>query len=137
MKGITPVVATIMLLIIAVAIVGLAYGFITGFFSGVTRTAAIVSGVSSCSGGAASIVIRNAGTGTIVIASDVTFTRTGCTSGGALGLCPAGQPTFTGPTTIGPGASATLTDGTLCGAGNSCRYDVAIGGVVYPTRVDC
>ncbi len=58
MRAITPVVSIVMLLVIAVAVIGGAYGFISGFFS--TATSTHVQVVHSyCQDGTAHILIRN------------------------------------------------------------------------------
>ena len=146
MRGITPVISVILLLIITVAIMGLAYGFISGFFGTVTGKAAIVSGQSSCSSGAVNIYIRNAGTGPISISADGTGVLNGDatvirTSGGiptwqprnAAGACALG-----GPCLIQPQEAGTLQETTtICGAGQTCTYDVSIGGILFPTRARC
>ena len=137
-KGIDAVVSTIILLIIAVAIVGLAYGFISGFFGTVTGKAAIISGVSSCTGGNVQIVIRNGGTGTIYDTDVAPIIRTSCINT-TVGGCSSSQPTVTfTPANIGPGQAMTGTESAnACGSGNSCTYDIAVGGVIFPTRAKC
>jgi len=61
MKGISAVIATILMLMITVAMVGVAYMYISGMFT--TRTAQAISIASSdCAGGDINILIRNDGT---------------------------------------------------------------------------
>ncbi|MCX6814236.1 MAG: hypothetical protein NTY20_01085 [Candidatus Aenigmarchaeota archaeon] len=67
-KGITPIIAVIILLLITVALAGMAWTFLSGYFTGMTaQNIQLVD--YSCSGGTARVIIRNAGTQTITMAS--------------------------------------------------------------------
>lgn len=129
-KGITPVIAIVILLIIAVAVVGLAYGFISGIFSTVTGKAVIVSGKASCTGGLATITITNVGSMDLT-AADLS---------GNIRRTDGGTSTYEDldPKTVEIGKSGTVTETTTsnCGTG-TCQYEVTIGGVSHPARADC
>jgi len=64
-KGITPIIAVIILLLITVALAGMAWAFLSGYFTGLTgKTIAVVD--YSCIGGTtAQAIIRNSATGPI------------------------------------------------------------------------
>lgn len=142
-KGITPVVAIVLLLIIAVAVVGLAYGFITGFFGTLTGKAAIVSGAASCdNAGLSTVTITNVGSDAIDN-PDITILRTNCQD--SDGSCPTDPTLFVNlASPIEPGSAGTLTEAVAdpgvtapCGLDHTCFYDVTVGGVTFPTRADC
>jgi FlaG/FlaF family flagellin (archaellin) len=144
-KGITPVVAVVLLLIIAVAVVGLAYSFISGFFSATTGKAAVVVGAGRCdsASGQVTITMTNTGTNTLDI-SDVTVMLKSCTAGGTT-ACPAATSFTTGTGSTWPlnlGATGTIEEVDditydYCGLGNICFYDVVVGGFPTTVRADC
>ena len=85
MKGISGVIATILMLMITIALAGTAYLYITGVFT--SRTGVVLSIEQAlCPVGGAVITVRNDGTG---VASNVAVTLTGPngTTTGA-GSCP-------------------------------------------------
>ena len=155
-KGITPVIAIVLLLIITVAVVGLAYGFITGFFAATTGTAIFVPGVAQCdpTTGRVTITVTNAGTSQIQVGSLTVVTKS-CT-GNAPTLCPstgsaivaasgttnwlssALWPLDTQETgTIATQSAVTAVAYRDCGAGNNCFYDVVAGGFPTPVAAYC
>lgn len=141
-KGITPVVAIVILLIIAVAVVGMGYGFISGFIGTVTGKAAIISGASTCIDGKVSIAITNGGTDDITN-NDITIIRSACQQGSNATKCPTNPTAFETISTIKPGSAGIKTENITttgtepCGGGRVCMYDVTIGGVTFPTRANC
>lgn len=135
MRGITPVIAIIMLVVIAVAVVGLAYGFIMSVFSGATGKVVVIGGASSCSDGAANIRVTNAGTGTIA-EGDMSVTRTVCSPSRG---CPTVQPVFEFTKfPLKPDESGGIKESSnLCGKGHSCQYVVNVGAGSYATMARC
>jgi len=102
-KGITPVVAVVLLLIIAVAVVGMGYTFVFGFFEAISSKTASVSGVSSCVTGAGyflgafdadgHVIIKITNTGkSDITRDDVIVTRTKCIPGNIPDNCLAASP---------------------------------------------
>ncbi len=82
MKGISAVIATILMLMITVAMVGLAYMFITGLFTSSTATNIALSSVD-CTGGNIYVTIRNTGTESISVADITVYVDdTGTVCGG-------------------------------------------------------
>jgi len=59
MKGISTVIATLMMLLITMALAGMAYTYISGVFTSKTMTISLVD--AYCAGGSATWVIRNEG----------------------------------------------------------------------------
>ncbi len=107
MKGISDVIAMLLMLVITIGLVGLAYSYISGVFT--ARTAVVLSIVpeaSSCTSSNINIVVRNDGTTT---SSTVTVTVTSPT--GASGSCSINS------ITPGNQASCSVSRNTLTGAG--------------------
>ena len=78
-KGITPIIAVIILLLITVALAGMAWAFLSGYFTGMTaKNIQLID--YSCAGGTTRVIFRNAGTQTI----DIT---TPCTTSGSVFSC--------------------------------------------------
>ena len=131
-KGITPIIAVIILLLITVALAGMAWAFLQGYFTTLTGKNAQVSD-SFCLSGNSRIVITNIGTQTLdiscgaisgasLICGDVTISKT---AGGNFntGAGFIGTPT---PTTILAKASATFNE--TCGPpGTTCTYRIVAG----------
>lgn len=133
MKGIEAAITIVILLLVAVAIVGLAYAFITGFFTTITGNAGYVGGSSFCnSAGVVTIVVTNGGTAALP-STAVTIVRQSCTGGTCVA---AGTPTATGTWPVPIGSTGTYTIN--CGTGGSaCGFGVTIAGVTYNTVANC
>jgi len=95
MKGISPVIATLLLLVITLGLIGLAYGYITGIFA--AKTAVVLSIIdTTCAGDDIVVTVANDGTTTSgVITATAT---TDSTAGGSNTIA-----------SIGPGLSASTT----------------------------
>lgn len=63
MKGISTIIATLLMLIITIALAGMAYTYISGVFTARTRTIELVD--SFCVGTTGSAIVRNLGPDTI------------------------------------------------------------------------
>ncbi len=63
MKGVSAVIATILMLLITIALAGMAYMYISGVFGGRTRNLSLMD--AWCSGTAVTAIIRNDGVDTI------------------------------------------------------------------------
>lgn len=150
-KGITPVVAIVLLVIITLVVVGAAYGFIIGIFGTATSKAAFVNGQASCtSDGNVTIFLTNIGQANIslhtaggVLDGDVTIIRISGGTGDPLWNSSIGFPTNcveADPCEIAPGKAGKIKEtANQCGAGGeeTCLYDVIVGGFTYKTRADC
>ena len=76
MKGISAVIATILMLMITIALAGMAYMYISGIFT--SRTGKVIDLIDSyCSGTTIYLVIKNSGTMNISPTGDLTFTVNG------------------------------------------------------------
>jgi len=102
-KGVSAVIATILMLMITIAMAGLAYGFISGAFTQKTGVVIEIDETgTSCSGTIITVYVRNTGT---MAADCADVTLSGTTSAGA-------SMTMTGGGTCGP-----ATDKLNAGAG--------------------
>jgi len=145
-KGITPVVAVVLLLIITVSVVGMGYTFVLGFFGTISGKAVFISGMSSCGGGKVNIIVTNVGTGDIA-ESDVVIVRTNCIEKGGS-TCPSDPAKFSEKTVddfpVSPEKSGVLVEDDAqaginapCGADNKCTYNVLVGAGVFTTTANC
>ncbi len=133
MKGISTIIATILMLMITIALAGTAYLFISGSLTQNIQGIEVVD--EFCQGGTTAVLtFRNAGTNAI------TYVNGACADGGvALATCgslsirrtspsadfAAGQPTGNSAS-IDPGTTATLSDTSCTTAGNArtCVYRI-------------
>lgn len=131
MKGISTVIATILMLMITIGLAGTAYLYISGAFTQQTQGLEVVD--EFCQGGTtATITLKNSGT------NAVNYINGACGDGGvAIATCgginvrrtaptadfPVGQPTGN-VASIDPGTLATLTDTSCTSAGitRTCVY---------------
>ena len=138
-KGITPIIATVVLLLIAIAIAGAAYTYITGYWGGLTQKA-LESTSASCTSTGVVINVRNSGTGNITLTDggvDVAITKQ-VTAGSA-----PGTKSFTytpASAVLGPGQGGSLTDANCNSAsngGSTCVYTIVAGGRPTTQQVTC
>ena len=79
-KGITPIIAVIILLLITVALAGLAWTFLSGYFTGMTaQNIQLID--YSCAGNTVRVIIRNAGSQSITMTSPCTISTSVATCG--------------------------------------------------------
>jgi len=81
MKGISTVIATLLMLLITIALAGMSYMYISGVFT--TETQGIEIADSWCSVGTITLRIRNLGT-TVIAASGISVTQTAPTGDTAV-----------------------------------------------------
>ena len=106
MKGISDIIAMLLMLVITIAIAGLAYAFITGVFT--SKTAVILTFTSTqCSGNTIYAYVRNDGAGT---ASNVVVYNANNPGEAATQAC-------NGPNSISSGTEASYTCTKAGGAG--------------------
>ncbi|MCS7123149.1 MAG: archaellin/type IV pilin N-terminal domain-containing protein [Candidatus Aenigmarchaeota archaeon] len=123
MKGVSEVVAMVMMLVITLALAGTAYVFISGAFTRQTQGVEVVD--SYCVGGNVTIQYRNVGTATL---ANVMINR--------ITPTPPQNP-INITNNIAPGTSVTVTD-SGCGAGNLCTYRIIPNiGRAIPLSVQC
>lgn len=122
MKGISPIIATIIILLVTIAIAGAAYSYISVIWSGTTEGIQRVD--SSCLNGNATITFKNIGTKAI---DSVTVMRT---SPSTLSV------TNISPSAISPGAQGVIHD-VSCGANTMCIYKILVGGQSNEWYVQC
>ncbi len=128
-KGITPIIAVIILLLITVALAGMAWAFLSGYFTGLTGKTISVVDYSCISGGQAQVIIRNSGTSAIALNTPVDCTTPNIITGVASFTC--GEMTITKTTgnlltgelntaSIAQSANVIFTEN--CGVGSTCTY---------------
>jgi len=126
LKGITPIISIIILLLIVVAVSGAAYTYIMGYWSGMTGKA-IEMVRAYCHNGQVSITVRNIGTDNIN-AGDVTTQVDWVVGSGTATIQEPGYP-------IQVGKTADFTHD--CGASNVCRYMIVVGRSVIQRQINC
>lgn len=111
MKGISAIVATILMLLITISLAGVAYMYITGVFTSSVQGIEIID--SYCSNNVVSIIIKNTGTSNV---TSLVCTQT-APAGDTCSLAPS-------PFAIQPGAMQTFTDTCTGSGGRSCLYRI-------------
>jgi len=124
-KGITPIIAVIILLLITVALAGLAWTFLSGYFSGMTaQNIQIVD--YSCSGGTTRVIIRNAGTQSIDMGASCSGAGAAVATCGIMTIVKSGGTgTFLAPALAPTGSlavGAVTTFSETCATSNTCTY---------------
>ena len=132
-KGITPIIAVIILLLITVALAGMAWAFLSGYFTGMTaKNIQLID--YSCASGTSRIIIRNAGSqsvsmgasctgtfpGTVATCGDMTVIKTT----GTFAAAPTTNPTGS----LGMGLTATFSEtGLTAGSTHVYRFSTTTG----------
>ena len=121
LKGITPVIALVMLILITIGVVGLFYGWSSGLFS--TQTEKVINiptGGATCKSGLVTVRIVNVGSTATVTTSDIIVGQINgveCT-------------TKNGALSIAPGAADKIIDSqgcaASCGVGTLCSGKVTV-----------
>ena len=112
MKGISTVIATILMLMITIALAGTAYLYISGTF---TQQTAVVLEIldATCSGDPISVTVQNSGT---AVAGAITVSAT-LPGGGSAGSCTVdGDAGVAGIQNLNPGTSGSCTIDRAAGA---------------------
>lgn len=125
-KGITPIIAIIILLLIVVAIAGSAYTYIMGYYSGLTAKTVELTSVT-CTAGTVTMIVHNIGTD--VIQSSDWIISTELIQG-------TGSPSsFNTPSSIDIGGSGNFNF--TCGAGNVCRGRIIVSRSIAEAQINC
>jgi len=140
MKGISEVIALILMLVITIALAGTAYLYISGIFT--TQTQAIEVADAFCntstSGGNIIMSIRNLGSSAV---TSITCTRTAPGTPGPCSIPVNLAPCNSGAGNIPPGQSCMLSWGVDLCSGNgtrSCQYRLTANiGRTISTQVTC
>ena len=139
-KGITPIVAIVILLLIAVAIAGSAYTWIGGYYTGLTGNAISITD-TTCSivvGDDDVITIRFTNIGT----EPLTLSNANMVDRVVFGeATPATTANYAYDTVVNPGTGGTVTDTQVETAaftsGATYRYFIEVGGRTTQTQVTC
>jgi flagellin-like protein len=144
MKGITPIVSIIVLLLITISLAGLAYVFFGGLVGTMMGRTLVVSQGSCINTDTAYVQITNVGTSSISVTSPCSVTGKTATCGqitvvredsGSFGTVTISS------TTLAPGGDPTDSVATFqddgCGAGNTCRYAFNVGSSSVKATATC
>jgi flagellin-like protein len=132
-KGITPIIAILVILLITIAITGSAWIYISTYYGGITRETIEVTS-ADCTGSGVQIYMRNAGTETvnensIAVSRDVIANPAGGCQDGTVTVASM---------TVAPGASGSITDAVCNSTSTSVvRYTLIVGGRVQKVQVNC
>ncbi|MBI4177174.1 MAG: hypothetical protein HY516_02305 [Candidatus Aenigmarchaeota archaeon] len=125
-KGVTPVIATVMLILITVGVVGLFYGWSSGLFNTqIEKSVIIPSGAATCNNGLVTVRVQNIGSSSTVTDSDIIVAQIAgreCTKA-ALSIAP-GQ---AGVIINAQGCGAACATGTLCSGNVEVRVGTRTG----------
>ena len=126
MKGISPIIGIIIILLITIAIAGAAYSYISTIWGRTTEGVQMIS--SDCArinstDSNATFLIRNIGTKAI---TSITMTRTN----------PTGTPNIVTPGNIDAGENSLMYDD-ICPTGNLCTYRIVTGGQSQEAYAQC
>jgi flagellin-like protein len=151
MKGITPIISIIVLLLITVSLAGAAYVFLGGYMTGLTGKSIQVSNPGACAGGTSAVI-------TVTNLGSLPITLGACTISGSTATCGDitvirqdtgtidAAATFSAATIdpYQPGSlsSATFTDPgchTLGNPADVCRYAFSVAGqsAISESQVTC
>lgn len=138
-KGITPIIAILVILLITIAITGSAWIYISTYYSGITSEAIEITSVD-CTSNGATIYMHNIGTDPIMTGS-IAVTREVVTGDcvNSTGDVTADLEASWGATEAGPGEIATFTDTNCVRSVNAstARYTVILGGRVNKVQLSC
>lgn len=134
MKGITPIVSIIILLLLTIGLAAAAWTYMSNIFTGITAKAIEISSQFCVQGTNAVIIVRNIGTDNINTNEITTLdAETGNSVTGTWNTVD-GNPL----TTITPGGQAKLTIScTSSGTPKTCSYNLILGGRTQKAIVYC
>jgi flagellin-like protein len=135
MKGISPIIATIVILLVTIVIAGAAWAYISGYFGGMVSKGVEITSID-CTTTGVKIYLHNIGSDNIDTAADIEVTKElvagACTSANMQG-------TYI-PVTVPPGGTTVLTDAGCLSTDPTSpvpRYTIVAGGRVQHTQVNC
>jgi flagellin-like protein len=134
-KGITPIIAILVMLLITIAITGSAWIYITTYYSSMTGKAIEISSID-CTSSGVKIYMRSIGTETIDTnsANDMDVSERLNISGDDCGSMSV---TYS-PASVGPGQSVIATDaGCDTSDDATLRYTIVVGGRIQKVQVTC
>jgi len=146
-KAVSPVIATLLLIAIAVAAAIIVYSFVTGLIGGLStggssNQVALTASFNSVGGGVVILTLKNTGSvaTSALLATQVSFKVNGATCGAGIAGCPpAAGVTWSPNTAISPGQSATTSFvpvvDTVAGTTYTISFQVsyASGSTIYAT----
>jgi flagellin-like protein len=133
LKGITPIIAILVMLLITIAITGSAWIYVSTYYSGMTGKAIEVTSID-CTNAGVAIYIHNIGTDTLDTANDIDEDRVEIS-----GSCTSAVSITYDPVSLGPGDSGIATDSGCNSTTDdaTARYTLIAGGRVQKVQVSC
>ena len=132
LKGISPIIAVVVLLLVTVSIAGAAWSYIAGYFGGIVSKGVEITSVE-CTDYGAVLYIHNIGNDKLYTANDITITRKTIS-----GACDGNIDIVFDATEVGPNGMVTATDSNCTAAVDAPpRYTVIVGGRVQHVQVSC
>lgn len=142
-KGVTPIIAILVILLITIAIAGSAYIYISTYYSGMLRQGLEFVDAPQCTKTGVQIEVKNIGTDEITFADDLVVTSVKLGSGFCEGTateyhdCTVPVLSYK-PDKIGPGETGVITDANATTAGNATvQYQLIIGGKRLEVFTNC
>jgi len=134
MKGISPIIATIVILLVTIVIAGAAWAYISGYFSGMVSKGVEITSID-CTTNGVKIYLHNIGSDNIDTAADIEVSRVLVDVNGA---CTGNLSASYSVNPVPPGGTTVLTDAG-CTSSNTAvpRYTIIAGGRVQKTQVNC
>ncbi len=136
-KGITPIIAILVMLLITIAITGSAWIYITTYYQSMTGKAVEISSID-CTAGGVKIYMRSIGTDTLDTSSanDMDVSERLLVSGADCVLGPS-VVTYV-PVLVGPGQSVIAMDASCKTTDDGTyRYTIVVGGRIQKVQVSC
>ncbi len=119
LKGISPVVASVMLILITIGIIGLFYGWSSGLFGAqIEKVVSIPSGSATCNAGLVTVRVQNMGSTSTLTESDIIVAQI------------AGKECTKSSLSIAPGQAGVIINaqgcGLACATGTPCTGQVQV-----------
>jgi flagellin-like protein len=134
-KGITPIIAIIILLLITISLAAAAWTFLTGYFTGLTGNVIDISTQTCIGGDTAMGIVKNIGSAGIIIGDITVIDKADGNSATPVWTSVDGATTLTPTDVISPGGNARMEIGSL--SAGRYNYAVIVAGREYTFQVLC
>lgn len=134
MRGITPIISIIIILLITISLAAAAWSYISGYWFGLVGTGIEITHMKCTDGTSATIYIHNIGTERLNMDSGIDVTRTDCPGCEVIEFSPTDG-------VVEAGGVGQIIDTNCAGEGerNRCSYDILHlpSGRLHSVSVDC
>ena len=132
-KGITPIIAILVMLLITIAITGSAWIYVSSYYLTITGKAVEITSID-CTSSGVKFYLKNIGTETINTSADLDVSERIYISGSCAGTLSMSY----NPVLVGPGAAVIGTESGCDTADTATvRYTIVVGGRVQKVQVTC